>query len=205
MHDAYYIPTSDAADDVLIFPIGRFYRGGKERQFTAEDAALMVQNYEDNVLQRAHGQLPVNAEHKRENGKIASITSLRVADDGVRGNVDGDVSKFDYLSPEVRWSWTDPYTGAEHKNVLMGAAATNYPFFLGKMALHDDALLWTGSEWQDITPSESGGTVPLENVSEVEMPEDIEQVPVEEPTEELATEPEVETEDYAEKIASLEA
>jgi hypothetical protein len=33
--------------------------------------------------------------------------------------------------------------------VLMGAAATNYPFFLDKMALNDDtALLWTGSDWE---------------------------------------------------------
>jgi hypothetical protein len=75
---------------------------------------------------------------------VARITDLWLADDGVRGKVEevdgyeGALKAFDYLSPEVRWTWTHPQTGQEYKNVLFGAAATNYPFFLGQMALHGE-------------------------------------------------------------------
>jgi hypothetical protein len=55
----------------------------------------------------------------------------------------------------VRWQWVNPYTGIQHKNVLMGAGATNYPFFLDRMTLNDDtALLWTGSEWSEVPDDE---------------------------------------------------
>ena len=80
-----------------------------------------------------------------------AIVDLWAAEDGVRGKLDGDMAGFDYLSPEVRWEWTNPYTGEKHKNVLMGAGATNYPFFLDKMQLNNEAgLLWTGSDWEAV-------------------------------------------------------
>ena len=118
-------------------------------------ACEMVANFEANVIGR---QPPVNREHMREHGRVGRITALRLADDGVRGDIeeadgyDGALKGFDYLSPEVRWQWTNPYTGEQHNNVLFGAGATNYPFFLGRMAIHkgdDDVLVWDGEQFAD--------------------------------------------------------
>jgi len=205
MTESFYIRTEDAADDVLIFPIGTFYRDGKKREFTKEDAALMVANFKDGVLGETRLP-PVNREHKRENGKVGSIADVWLTDDGVRGRVDGDLTGFDYLSPEVRWEWTHPHTNVTHKNVLMGAAATNYPFFLDKMALNSEAaLLWMGSDWAEV---KQGGERPQNYNKEGghKMPDEKEL---------LEQQPEVEVpavpvtlrlpEDFTEKIASLEA
>ena len=39
MPDTFFIPTEDSASGVMIFPIGKFYRDGIEREFTREAAA----------------------------------------------------------------------------------------------------------------------------------------------------------------------
>ena len=160
---SFLVPTEDSAENgTLIFPIGAFYRGGKKREFTIEDANTMVHNFKTKVL--GPDRLPpVNREHKREAGKIGNIVDLWVSTDGVRGTVEGEMKGFDYISPEVRWEWTNPYTGDKHKNVLMGAGATNYPFFLSQMQLNNEAgLLWTGSDWESVdSDSDSdGGSMP---------------------------------------------
>uniref|UniRef100_A0A6M3KWF3 Uncharacterized protein n=1 Tax=viral metagenome TaxID=1070528 RepID=A0A6M3KWF3_9ZZZZ len=156
--DLFIIPTEDAAlDDVLIFPIGGFVRDGVVRKFTAEQAQEMVGNFKTNVLGR---YIPVNREHKREAGRVARIADLWLSDDGVRGKLqevegqEGALAGFDYLSPEVAWSWVNPHTGQEHKNVLVGLAATNYPFFGGQMSLNSSPQVWNGSEWEVYQDSE---------------------------------------------------
>lgn len=142
--DAFYVTIEKALDDVLVFPIGRFVRGKQERDFTRDDAEEMVRNFEDNLLER---DVPVNREHDRPGGRVGKVLRLWVAEDGVRGELedDGASRRFGYVSPEVRWEWQHPHTGAKHRNVLMGLALTNYPFFLGKMAL------WEGGGWQTYT------------------------------------------------------
>lgn len=201
MTESFYIRTEDAADDVLIFPIGTFYRDGKKREFTREDAALMVANFKGGVLGEKRLP-PVNREHKREAGKVGSIADVWLTDDGVRGKVDGDLTGFDYLSPEVRWEWTHPHTNVTHKNVLMGAAATNYPFFLDKMALNSEAaLLWMGSDWAEVKTS---GDVPQDYQKELEMTEEAKKVPEQEPVAPLEAVTEAPAEDYAERFAALE-
>jgi hypothetical protein len=223
----FFIPTEDAAEGVLIFPVGKFYRDGVEREFTPADANQMVANFRNNIIGRLP---PVNREHKRELGKIGNITRLYAAPDGVRGDIDGDLSGFDYISPEVRWTWPHPKTGEEHKAVLMGAGATNYPFFGGDMSLNNDAaLLWTGSEWEEYEnmPDENtlwdkikdqvnelvnqrlGDQATDDNEQEeaggTEMAQETPEVEVQAASQEteLATEPTAE--DYAERIGTLEA
>jgi hypothetical protein len=153
LSNQFIIPLDDHSD-VLVFPIGTFYRDGKQRELTKEQAALIVQNYLDNVLDRKDNLLPVNAEHVREQGRIAYLKSLYQDDAGnVRGVIDGDLSKFDYISPEVVWDWDNPNTGESHGPVVMGAGATNYPFFLGQMGIHSQ--LWLGNEWWTNNQAES--------------------------------------------------
>jgi len=161
MSEQFLIPFSKALrDDILIFPVGKFYRDGGERTFTKEMGAQMVKNFKDNILERKNdGWLPVNGEHMRQYGKLAYLVALYQDEDGnVRGKPHDPENKlggFDYFSPEVRWAWVHPTTNKEYKTVLMGGGATNYPFFLGKMALQDDEvavaksadlpLVWSGS------------------------------------------------------------
>ena len=152
--DTFVIQSENASlDDVLIFPVGFFVRDGIQRSFTPEQAAVMVTNFKNGVLGR---KVPVNKEHVKENGRVAHVTDLWLADEGVRGKItevpgnEGALGAFDYLSPEVVWDWEAPDTGESHKNMLVGLAATNYPFFGGKMALNSDSTIqiWNGSDWQ---------------------------------------------------------
>lgn len=159
--ERFYIPFAKAADDVLIFPFGPFYRHGQAREFTREDGKLLVRNFKNNVIGRLP---PVNAEHMHQYGRIAYVADAWLSEDGVRGRLreaegsEGELAKFDYLSPEIKWEWTHPYTGKTHKNVLFGMGATNYPFFLGKMAIHDSApvRMWTEKGWEEYGGPGSG-------------------------------------------------
>jgi hypothetical protein len=149
--ERFYVPIQkDTYGDVLLFPVSTFYRDGKKRKFTAAQAEEMVRNFKDNVLGRTDGKLPVNAEHERWRGRIGYVVDMAVRDGQpfvkLEESKSGVLDGFDYISPEIRWLWTHPFTGAEHKNVLMGVAATNYPFLLGKTAIAK-ALVWGDGEW----------------------------------------------------------
>lgn len=147
--EAYYVPFQKGLDNALMFPFGVFYRGNK-REFTRADGEAMVRNFQQNVLGRTDGRLPVNREHQRAQGRIGWITGLWMADDGVRTSIvpvpghEEEIKGFDYLSPEVVWEWTHPYTNQTHRSVLFGAALTNYPYLLGKTAAHH---VWTEKGW----------------------------------------------------------
>ena len=152
--DTFVFQSGNASlDDVLIFPVGSFVRDGIQRSFTPEQAAAMVTNFKNGVLGR---KVPVNREHDKVSGRVAHVTDLWLADEGVRGKItevpgnEGALGAFDYLSPEVVWDWEAPDTGESHKNMLVGLAATNYPFFGGKMALNSDSTIqiWNGSDWR---------------------------------------------------------
>lgn len=148
---AVLVPVRKGLDDVLIFPFGTYYRDGERREFAREDGEKMVKNFDDDLLER---QPPVNLEHERTKGRVGYISRLWVADDGVRGEItplagQADVlTRFTHVSPEVKWEWQHPFSGETHRNVLMGAGATNYPYLLGKMALHN-VRVWTAKgEWE---------------------------------------------------------
>jgi hypothetical protein len=147
-----FVPFSEGLDSVLIFPLGRYWRGDWH-DFSRDDGAEMVANFGANVLERRGGRLPVNREHERARGRIAYITDLWLADDGPRAAIEplpqyaAEVGGFDYLSPEVVWHWTHPHTGKEYRNVLFGAGLTNYPYLLGRMALHATPRVWTAKGW----------------------------------------------------------
>jgi hypothetical protein len=151
--DQYFVRIQKSADTegVLIFPIGTYWRDGKKRKFTRKDAQTMVRNFDADILER---RPPVNMEHERVAGRVGHVTRLWVADDGVRGKVEpvagqeAALGLFDYVSPEVRWKYQHPLTGAAHSNVLMGLALTNYPYLLGRMNLHG-VRVWTAKgDWE---------------------------------------------------------
>ena len=135
------IRIEKSLEDFLVLPVGRFYRDGRWRDITRADCEEMVRNFEQDVLRRI---VPVNIEHERARGAVGRVARLWVEDDGVHAAVELSPHaprNFGYVSPEIYWSWTHPYTGETHRNVLAGLALTNYPFFLGKTAL------WRDGSW----------------------------------------------------------
>lgn len=159
--EQYFVRIQKGMDTggVLIFPIGTYYRDGKKRKFTRKDAQTMVRNFDEDILER---RPPVNMEHERAAGRVGHVTRLWVADDGVRGEVEpvagqeAALGLFDYVSPEVRWKWTHPMTGAAHSAVLMGLALTNYPYLLGRMNLHG-VRVWTAKgDWEKFSLASLG-------------------------------------------------
>lgn len=152
----FHVRIQKGADSVLVFPFGTYYRDGEKREFTPEGGAEMVKNFVSDLLER---QPPVNLEHERAKGRVGYVRRLWVADDGVHGEIEpvkgneDTLGRFDYVSPEIRWSWQHPFTNNKHHNVLMGLALTNYPYLLGRMSLHSTADVWTGSEWEPVTVS----------------------------------------------------
>lgn len=138
MGEERYLVPFDFADTSKLFPYGKcvWFPNGK---FTKEDAEVIAQNFRDNVLERKDGKLPVNLEHNREGGRVGYVVDLHVKEDGLYGVYEWDTpdvaQKFDYTSPEIHWTWTHPYTGNKHNNVLMGVGLTNYPKLLGGTAV----------------------------------------------------------------------
>lgn len=155
----FLVPISKDMSSQLMFPVSTFFRDGQKRQFTPAQAAEMVDNFKNNIPGRKNGWLPINKEHVREGGRIAYIVDMFLKDGIPHAKIEdapgfeGAMLGFDYLSPEIRWEWTHPFNGKTYKNVLFGAGATNYPFFLDQMAIHADTIAWMGSGWEQVIES----------------------------------------------------
>ena len=153
MGEFFLVPQAELADKSLLFPFskGIYFPNG---EFTRADGEELVANFDNNVLERKNGALPINPEHEHAAGKIGNVVSLEIGDDGVYGVYEWDDSekakKFDYTSAEIRWEWIHPYTGKQYKNVLMGVGATNYPKLLGGTAIasfaEDETWEWAEPE-----------------------------------------------------------
>ena len=89
----------------------------------------------------------MNIEHDELAGKIGKIVGLEVGDEGLyayfeltpRGQEILEDDRFDYLSPEIVWSFQDIESGQDVGPVLVGAAVTNYPFFGEKTSMYSEA------------------------------------------------------------------
>lgn len=84
-------------------------------------------------------RVPIDAEHQlKAAGALGWITDVRINADGTadgraewteRGATMLKDNRFAFVSPEFYDKWTAPDTGAEHKDILIGAALTSRPFF----------------------------------------------------------------------------
>lgn len=131
--------AADPGAWVRILPVGMFERWGRTVEVTTETVAEMARNFgtvPDTTI-------PVNAEHDAPGGKVADVVEVQPRADGLwarLGNFVGDAARriaegaFQYLSPEIVWGPTD-FDGAEFKNVLVGLALTNQPYFGKETAL----------------------------------------------------------------------
>lgn len=166
-------------------------------EITAERNQRFVSNFNGGVYQRdAAGKpaVPVNAEHLgAESGAVGWIDELRLNADG---SVDGHVAwtdrgrtmieedRFKFVSPEWWDEWTDPATGTDYQDVLIGAAICTRPFF--KDNANGTALRpLVASEGRLYEPENTAPADPATK-QEGEMPD-----PITEPTATGAQEPKV--------------
>ncbi len=129
-----------------ILPIGKFYRGDRAIDITADDLMGIERNVK-NGLPRF--RIPINPDHKDDVGKIGTVHEVEFRKDGEDGPglyatkydlTDRGkklVSEDGYDAPSAELVWTkndgqkyqDPFTGEYHDNVLVGVAFTPRPFF----------------------------------------------------------------------------
>lgn len=149
--DRYSADKVLSGDPVLLLPLmpGGYHRWGVKSDPITHD---VLQTILANFMQRSQiggivGNIPLNVEHDEISGKIGLISNLEMGDDGLYAYFEltpkgqellGD-DAFDYLSPEIVWSFQDIETGQDVGPVLVGAAVTNYPFFGEKTAMYSQA------------------------------------------------------------------
>ena len=149
--DRYSASKLLAGEPVLLLPVmpGGYHRWGTEADpITPEIIAALDANFllrQD--INGLTGSVPLNIEHDELAGKIGKIVGLEVGDEGLyayfeltpRGQEILEDDRFDYLSPEIVWSFQDIESGQDVGPVLVGAAVTNYPFFGEKTSMYSEA------------------------------------------------------------------
>ncbi|KKN51401.1 hypothetical protein LCGC14_0622980 [marine sediment metagenome] len=136
----FYFANSAAEppDTINVFPIPGTYKHPLYGaiKVSRDTSKEMVKNFNDGVYQE---RVPLDAEHETKlSGAVGWITHLKMNADG---SVDADVEwnergeemirddRFKFISPEWFDNWSDPATGEEFEQVLVGAALTTRPFF----------------------------------------------------------------------------
>ncbi len=156
--------------------------------FSVDTYRRLIANFQSGVYQR---QLPVNAEHDpHAAGAVGWITELRLNDDtsvdarvdwNERGRALLEGDRFRYVSAEVLRRWTDPVSGADHRDIAAGMAICTRPYFkesvLRPLAASDAVWTYgpvaTGREDAGMTKPEqqaASGTEPTAvNLTEAEV------------------------------------
>lgn len=139
MKNARWVEEYNITTDgwVMAFPVGVFKRGERALLLSKTKLAQIAANF-----QAGHPawQPPINIEHK--DGRVGVIEAVEARDDGLYVKPDEAArqvlasGQYGYVSPEIQWTgYQDAKTGEYIDNVLVGLAATNYPFFGHEVAL----------------------------------------------------------------------
>lgn len=145
------ITTYSLATDgwIRAFPVGTYYRNGEKLHVTPKKLKEVEANFKAG---RPGYKVGVNIEHK--DGVVGRVEDAEYRDGDEPGlyiKPDAKATEFlksgsfGYVSPEVVWQeWEDATTGKRHNNVMVGLAATNYPFFGGEVAVFSatDRYAW---------------------------------------------------------------
>lgn len=130
--------AAEPPETINIFPIPGTYKHPVWGDFevTEEGNKEFVDNFNAHVYQE---HVALDAEHETKvSGAVGYLTSLSLNDDGsIEAAVDWtgrgikliEDDRFAYISPEWFEQWTDPASGDEYQNVLIGGALTTRPFF----------------------------------------------------------------------------
>lgn len=126
-----------AGDPVCILPLGKFWRGGRDRDVTPDVIAEFVDNWEhraDRGIRR--NRLAIDVDHDgRARGWYKDVILLEGQGLGATfawnrtGRQALEGGEFAYFSPTIYWQVRDRVTNSVVHNQLGGGALTNYPFF----------------------------------------------------------------------------
>lgn len=138
---------------VRLFPFGAFSRFGRAFEFTRDVFSEMVDNFRNGI---PAFKPPIKVTHEDTPGKVGNIIDLDIREDGLYGMVDWFErgvnllrdKAFQYISPEAHLEETE-WEGKKVKNVLMGAALVNNPYF-------GETALFSIDDREGNTPPESG-------------------------------------------------
>lgn len=139
-----------------ILPVGQFQRFGRNVSIGPSEIADMAENFKAGVPETG---APVNTAHKAEAGKVGDIAALDCRADGLYARINWLDSglkmitdgAFQYFSPEILWGEIE-HEGRKVKNVLMGLALVNDPFFGKATALF--SLLDRIEDYREFSPEQ---------------------------------------------------
>lgn len=113
-------------------------------EFNQEKFQAFIDNFNNNVRRQ---ELPLDVEHKPENGAAAWFApgTMRQSGDKLLVDVDWTAKGFarvkddeyKYCSITFRPNWTDPETDKTYNDVVFGAAITTNPFVKGMRTIQD--------------------------------------------------------------------
>lgn len=130
--------AAEPPDTINVFPAPGTYKHPVwgDLEVTKEGNQLFVDNFNAHVYQE---HVPIDAEHETQlSGAVGYLKALSLnEDDSIEASVDWtergqkliESDSFKYISPAWFEEWSDPATGDEFENVMIGAALTTRPFF----------------------------------------------------------------------------
>ena len=171
--------AADAPAEVTVLPRPGTYRHPRwgDIRLTAERIARFVGNFNAGVYQ---SQVAIDAEHElKVSGALGWLKAgtMRVAEDGTavapvewtdRGLAMVEGKRFRYVSPEWYDAWTAPDTGREYRDVLIGAALTNRPFY--KEPSLPPLVAASDGDLYPYLPQGIAGTIPVFRFAEAADP-----------------------------------
>lgn len=121
--------------EMQIMPVGTWQHPEYgEIKITEKDITEFVNNFNDSIRK----DVPIDIEHKTDSGAVGWVNGLiDKGSDGLWASIEWTKKgqqlvqdkTFKYFSPEFATDYEDPQTHNTHKNVLMGGALTNRPYF----------------------------------------------------------------------------
>ena len=149
---------AEAPEWVNVFPAPGQYAHPSYGNIIVDPARnqRIIDNFRSKIYQE---KLPIDAEHQLEaSGAVGWINDLRLATNGSveaqvewndRGNQLIAKDRFRYFSPALKFKWTDPVSGKEYQDVLIGGALVTRPFFKEKALrplVAKEEVLWAMNE-----------------------------------------------------------
>jgi len=128
-------------------------------KITQKDIEKFVENFNKSIRR----DLPIDVEHKTTEGAVGWFKQLiNKGKDGLWATVEWTKQGrqllkdkvFKYFSPEFYSTYKDPETGESFKNVLVGGALTNRPYFKGLKAIVLSELTAVHMKLEDILSKE---------------------------------------------------
>jgi len=155
-------------NEVEILRVGNFEHPEYGKlNFDKQTLEEIIRNFEINARRQ---EIPIDTLHQN-NEAVGWIKNLRLVGEKLKAKVQWTTKgvkalkegAFKYLSVELLPKWSDPETGKQYKNVLVGVSLTNKPFIKGLQEISlSEETPWKG-HFEDKPGEPGSGLVELAN------------------------------------------